>query len=232
MSRLLAFALIAFALLAPSAQASPYARATLQSCDRQAHEAAFDGRVTAYRGATRMQLRFTLQVRAQDERRWRKVTAPGWGDWISAPSNLARYTYTKRVQELLAPARYRAVVNFRWRDARGRIIRRERAVSPSCRLPDERPDLEVRSVRFFAGLYRAVIFNRGRQAAGPFAVDFLADGRPLGRVEIAGLEPKRAVTALLDGPPCAPGTLLEAIADARSQVDEADEFNDAETNAC
>jgi subtilase family serine protease len=107
------------------------------------------------------------------------------------------------------------------------MVRTERAISPVCKQPDARPDLLVRSVRFEAGEYVAVIFNRGREAADAFAVDFLADGAPLGTVEVVGLASQTPVTVMLPGPPCAAGTPVEAVADPRSQVDEADEENDS-----
>ena len=136
------------------------------------------------------------------------------------------------MQDLLAPASYRAVVEFRWRDRKGRTVRTEKATSPVCRQPDARPDLVVRNVRVESGDYVAVVFNRGREAAGPFAVDFLRDGVAVGTVEVTGLAPQAPVTVMLPGPPCAPGTPLEAVADPRSQVDEADEENDSLSVFC
>jgi hypothetical protein len=213
--------------------ASPYARAVLVSCDRELHEAVFEGRVTSVKRATRMQLRFTLQVSTRDSPRWRRVSAPTWGEWITVPSTFTKYTYSKTVQDLLPPANYRAVVNFRWKDRKGRTVRRERAVSQVCKQPDTRPDLVVRNVRFELGHYVATIFNRGRDsAAGHFAVDFIVDGVPLGTVELEGLAAQTAITAVLSGGRCAPGTPLEAIVDPRSEVDEADEFNDSLSATC
>ena len=80
------------------------------------------------------------------------------------------------MQDLLAPASYRAVVDFRWRDRQGKTMRTEKASSPVCKRPDARADLVMRNVRVESGDYVAVVFNRGREAAGPFAVDFLRDG--------------------------------------------------------
>ena len=136
-------ALVLFALLVPgNAQAaSPYAKATVARCDRDLNEAMFSGRVSAYRRSAKMQMRFTLQALTPDEPSWRKVDALGFGEWITVPSGFKKYTYDKTVQGLLAPASYRAVVHFRWRDARGKLIRSERAVSGVCRQPDSRPDL-------------------------------------------------------------------------------------------
>jgi hypothetical protein len=227
--RIIGASAILFVLLVPGAQArtSPFAKAALVSCDRDAREAVFEGRVLSYRKAAKMQLRFTLQALTPDDSRWRKIDAEGFGTWITAPAGLGKYTYDKTVQDLLAPASYRAVVDFRWRDRRGKTVRAERAISPVCKQPDARPDLLVRSVRFEGGEYVAVIFNRGREAAGAFSVDFLSDGAPLGTVEVVGLEPQTPVTVMLPSSACAAGTPVEAVADPRSEVDESDEENDS-----
>ena len=47
-----------------------------------------------------------------------------------------------------------------------------------------------------------------------------------------GEQPQAPVTVMLPGRPCAPGTPLEAVADPRSQVDEADEENDSLSVFC
>jgi CARDB len=213
--------------------ASPWARAVLVSCDRDLREAVFEGRVVTVKRAAKMQMRFTLQVSTPESPRWRKVAAPSWGEWITVPPSFAKYTYSKTVQDLLPPANYRAVVNFRWKDRKGRTLRSERAVSTVCKQPDTRPDLVVRDVRFENGQYVATVFNRGRDsAAGHFAVDFIVDGLPFGTVEIVGLAAQTAVTAVLPGGRCAPGTPLEAVVDPRSEVDEADEENDSLSTSC
>ena len=232
--RIIGVSVALFALFAGTAQArtSPFAKATLVSCDREAREAVFEGRVLTYRKAPKMQLRFTLQALTPDDTRWRKIDAPGFGSWITAPPAFAKYTYDKTVQDLLAPASYRAVVEFRWRDRRGRTVRTEKATSPVCKQPDARPDLVVRKVRVENGDYVAVVFNRGREAAGPFAVGFLRDSVAIGTVEVTGLAPQTPVTVMLPGLPCAPGTPLEAVADPRSQVDEANEENDSLSVFC
>jgi hypothetical protein len=222
-----------FALLATGAQASsPYSRATLVRCDKDANEAVFQGRVLRYKRSAKMRLRFTLQAWTPDEPRWRRVAADGFGEWITAPPGLTRYTYDKTVESLLAPARYRTVISFRWRDGRGRTIRSERATSPACRQPDSRPDLVVSDVRVQPRGYVAVIANRGREAAGTFGVDFLRAGAPLGSVDVIGLAPDSTVDVFLPAPQCQPGEQIEAVVDPRSEVDEADEENDSLAVTC
>ncbi len=226
--------IVLFALLVPgNAQAaSSYAKATVARCDRDLNEAMFSGRVSAYRRSAKMQMRFTLQALTPDEPRWRKVDALGFGEWITVPSGFRKYTYDKTVQGLLAPASYRAVVHFRWRDARGKLIRRERAVSGMCRQPDSRPDLVIRDVKADPAGYVAVVFNRGREAAGAFDVRFVRDGVLLGSARVAGLEPQTAIDVFLPGERCASGTPLEAVADPLSEVDESNEFNDSVSAFC
>jgi hypothetical protein len=225
--------MVLFALLVPAnAQAaSPWAKASLARCDRDLNEAMFSGRMSSYRRSPKMQMRFTLQALTPDEPRWRKVDASGFGEWITVPSGFSRYTYDKTVQGLL-PASYRAVVNFRWRNARGKLIRSERAVSGICRQPDLRPDLVIRNVKADPAGYVAVVVNRGREAAGAFDVRFVRDGKLLGSARVAGLEPQAAVDVFLPGERCAPGTPLEAVVDPRSEVDESNEFNDVVSSLC
>ncbi|HWK29908.1 MAG TPA: CARDB domain-containing protein [Solirubrobacter sp.] len=211
---------------------SPYAKASLVRCDRTAREATFEGRMLSYRRAARMQLRFTLQARTADDARFRKVSAAGFGTWITVPAGLTKYTYDKTVQDLLAPAGYRVSIEFRWRDRRGKVSRSERVVSPACTLPDTRADLVVRSVRFEGDAYVATLFNRGRAAAGPFGVSFFADEAPIATAEVASLASRASVSVRLPAAPCAPGAEISAVADPRSEVDEADEENNAASALC
>ena len=134
---------------------------------------------------------------------WRKIDAAGFGAWITAPAGLGKYTYDKTVQDLLAPASYRAVVNFRWRDARGRTVRyRARGLAglQAARLAPG-PGRAQRARAGHRGRYVAVVFNRGREAAGAFDVDFLRDGAALGTATVAGLAPQTLVTVVLPGLP-------------------------------
>ena len=226
--------IVLFALLVPgkAQAASPYAKASVARCDRDLNEATFAGRMSSYRRAAKMQMRFTLQAQTPDDPRWRKVDASGFGEWITVPSGFTKYTYDKTVQQLLAPASYRAVVHFRWRNAHGKQIRSERAVSGICRQPDSRPDLVVRNVKADPAGYVAVVFNRGREAAGAFDVRFVRDGVLLGSARVAGLEPQTAVDVFLPGAKCTPGTPLEAVADPLSEVDESNEFNGSVSAFC
>lgn len=217
-------------LVAPAADAAGLGKATLGSCDPKAGEAVFQGRMSALRD-TRMQLRFTLQV--SDRRaRWRAVAADGFGEWITVPAGYGKYTYDKTVEGLLPGSNYRAVVNFRWRTAKGKTVRSERATSPVCKVPDARPDLVLRTVADDSAGYVAEVVNRGRSAAGPFDVAFIVGGVPLGSARVAGLAPGESIDVFMPGAPCRDGEALEAVVDPRSEVDESSEENDSLTASC
>ncbi|WP_028062666.1 CARDB domain-containing protein [Solirubrobacter soli] len=230
--RIIGVTLAVFAVVAGRADAASYARAVVVSCDKDAREAVFEGQMRVYRKAPKMQMRFTLQALTKDSPKFAAVALPNFSEWVTAPANVGKYTYDKTVQDLLPGANYRVVVTFRWKSKTGRTLRTERAISPVCKQPDVRPDLVVRNVRIEDSSFVGVVFNRGREAAGPFAVDFLVDGTSVGTVEVTGLASQTPITVMTPSVPCAAGTPLEVVADARAQVDEADEENNSFETSC
>jgi hypothetical protein len=226
----IAIVAVALGATAPAAHAATkLGQAVLLRCDDGV--ATFEGRVTPLRGAAKAQLRFTLQARTPDEPEWRTVSAPGFGSWITAPK-VGRYLYDKTVEELLAPGDYRAVVQFRWRDARGHTLRSERAVSKACNQPDPRADLEVTALKAGAR-YVAVVTNSGRGDAGPFSVAFTRNGESLGTVTVTGLLAGATTSAVLtSAPACAPGELIAAQVDSTDAVDEVDEDGNVLSVTC
>lgn len=97
--------------------------------------AVFEGRMRAFRGVERLEMRFTLQVATPEQPSWSAVRATGFDVWTSALPDVTRYVYTRRVEALVGPARYRTVVRFRWLDADGRLVARAERRSAVCRQP-------------------------------------------------------------------------------------------------
>src|SRR3954452_14353817 len=153
----------------------------------------FEGRIAAVSGSQRMQMRFTLQARTPDQAGWARVAAPGFGTWITVPRGYGRYVYDKTVDGLLAPASYRAVVDFRWRDGAGKVIKTGRNTRRTCRHPDKRPNLSAGMLEVQPAAqpgrrrYVATLVNSGRGAAGPFEVDITREGMLLGAMPISSL---------------------------------------------
>jgi hypothetical protein len=239
-------AVTAAALLVPAtagAVVPKYARGvSLTACERGTGDAAgaatYEARMRSLPHTGRMQLRFTLQVRTPDRLRYAAITAPGFGAWISAAPGTSRYVYTKRVENLLAPASYRVKVRFRWLDATGAVLESSRAYSAACRQPDPRPNLAVRSVGVQAApdparrRYVAFVRNTGRGAAGASSLELTVAGTLLGTVPVSALQPGEGTLVSIEGPACMTGDAIVADADADEAVDESDEADNRFTRSC
>jgi CARDB len=192
--------------------------------------ATFEARVHPVHGSERMQVRFTLQVRRPGLPGWRRV--PAAEEWHTSFPGVRRYSYSRTVRNLAAPASYRTVVRFRWLDEHGDVIRRSRAVSRVCRQPDMRPDVAATAIVAVPGGYEVSLRNDGRTAAGPLDVALTAGSNALAPVVLDGLAAGEQRTALFSGPPCAPGEPLTATADAAGAVAERDEHDNVLVAPC
>jgi hypothetical protein len=236
--------IVLLALLAPAAAASaavpPKVRLTacapaLEQGDRFA---VFEGRMRSVKGTARMQMRFALEVRNPDTPRWHAVATPGFGRWVSSDPGVSRYVYTKRVENLVAPASYRAAVRFRWVDARGHRIASQRVVSPASVQPDLRPNLLPLDILVKPApgpkrsRYAIPVVNRGRSASGPFDLALTVGGEalPLQAVEDLAAGERRVVS--IDGPTCEPGSELTVVVDPSGAVDERIEADNRLTLPC
>jgi CARDB len=198
--------------------------------------AAFEGRVRAQRPGQRLQMRFTLQVSTPGASRWRSVSAPGFGVWYSADPGVTRWTYAKRVQDLLAPASYRAKVRFRWRDARGTVVARTSVVSSVCKQPDLRPDLttgalSAQAAGTSAARYAVEVRNTGRGEADATILT-LGFGSTLLEAAVPALDAGETRTVTVTGPRCQAGSEVELILDPASRVDERDEDDNTRLVPC
>ena len=228
-------------LAAPAAARAgdaPKLRAVVSSCqtgaDPASRAASFTASMPAKGDTARMAIRFDLQQRTVDGGVWRKVPAPSFGRWERSRPGVAGFVYAKDVHGLTAPGEYRAVVRFRWFADDG-TVQETRRTTPSCKQPDQRPDLvggrvQVQPNSDGTTAYRIAIRNKGRSAAGPFAVTLGADGTELVRTTVAGLAPGATTTVELDGPACTPG--LQVTIDAGDAVDETSETGAVVVPAC
>jgi len=224
-----AAALLAFA---PSASAAA-ASVALLACERGANPAAeFQARMDATPAAARMQMRFVLQARRPGRRAYRRVAAPGFGAWASADPGVSRYTYTRRVENLIGPARYRVQVRFRWLDAAGRTVARSKTSSRSCRQPDLRPDLEVAELEVAEDGYRVLVRNTGGSATGAFDLELSAGGVAIALTSVEGIAAGRERIVEVDAPACELGAELTATADPADSLPERSESGNALTIPC
>src|ERR1700754_2602382 len=151
--------------------------------DDASRAAAFTAAMPAATSTRRMQMRFTLMQRtgASAKAPFKKVAVPGWSGWVTSDPGRQALVFTKRVEGLAAPASYRAVVAFRWLDARGRQQRTATRTTSICDQPDPRPDLVLASldaapVGASQAAYTVSVENEGHVDADPFAVTVTVDG--------------------------------------------------------
>jgi hypothetical protein len=230
--RRIALSIVLFGALAAPAQAAP-AKVVLTDCVRADRAAEFEARMGAVDDAARLKMRFTLQVRKNGQKSFHKVPAPGFRSWTTAEPGKTSWVYSRRVESLLGPARYRAQVRFQWLDENGTVIARAKRSSRSCFQPDHRPNLKLKALsREGKRRYTALVVNNGRMDSGPFDVQLAVGPTLLAPVTVDSLEPgtKRLVT--LRGPVCQPGTSITATADPLDLVDERSETDNALTIAC
>jgi len=222
-----------FAALATPAQAAEKAGVTLTACAPRERAAEFQARMAAVEGAARMKMRFTLQVRKPGKAAFRRVAAPGFGVWTTADPGTRRYGFTRRVEALIGPASYRAVVRFRWLDARGRTVANATAHSRACKQPDHRPNLTVRALSMEgARNYVALVANNGHSASGPFDLQVALPDQVLGPIVVDNLEPGKQQLVRFRGPRCKPGTSITATADPLDAIAERVETDNAFTATC
>jgi hypothetical protein len=230
--RRIALSIVIFGALAAPAQAAP-AKVVLTDCAPKERAAEFQARMGEVAGAVRLKMRFTLQVRKPGQKAYHRVAAPGFRTWSTAEPNATSWVFTRRVEALIGPAHYRAVVRFQWLDADGATIAHAKRYSRSCRQPDHRPNLKVkRLTRVSAHRYVAVVVNTGRTETGSFDLQLAVGDTLLEPVTLDSLLPGAHKAVTLHGPHCAPGSSAIATADPLDLVDERSETDNAFTLPC
>lgn len=181
-------------------------------------------------GAAIMGMRFVLYEKLPGGR-FERVSLPNWEEWErTGRAKVPGFVFTKRVEELAAPAAFKAVVTFRWYDDEGAVLRTAKRTTGVCRQPDWRPNLVIEKATFTAnGRARVTLANRGRTAAGPFQVTMGVAGSLSSALAnpLAAGERRTLTMARCRSPEQAVFTV-----DAAGGVDEADEGDNVLVAAC
>jgi len=243
--RRLAFLIAVIALAAPAGAGAqqPPLRAKLTACSSGPlptdRVATFTGSMPAIKGARRMSMRFDVLAHAASATGFAALKVPGLGVWQkSVPGRPGGFVFTQRVQGLLAPGVYRAVVRFRWYGKGGRVLRTTSRETAICKQPDQRPDLQAGRLDAVPGpgpgdaTYTLVVRNDGRGPAGPFDVLLSGIGPDQPTQRVPELDAGATTTLTFAGPRCAPGSTLRLTVDARAEVAEADEGDDVVERTC
>ena len=227
--------LLALVAASPAA-AAPRATASLARCHRSLDPAqryaVFAGTMRSLRaGQDRMQMRFDLFRRLPGTIGFKRVAAPGLGVWNRANPGVGRFKFRQKVENLSAPAAYRAVVSFRWIGADGRVFARAQRVTAVCGQP--LPDLRVVGITRPLGTstYRVTVHNAGSLASRGFDVSLSVGGRPVAPNQTAGaLQPHQSEVLTFARPGCADPVV--ATADPGNAVPESNEANNTLTTSC
>jgi hypothetical protein len=94
--------------------------------------ATFTTQIDATDATQRMGIKVELQQRMRGETEFHTLTAPGLGEWRNSETGVKIYKYVKQVTNLTAPAAYRALVHFRWLDAKGHVLKRTELHTARC----------------------------------------------------------------------------------------------------
>jgi hypothetical protein len=205
----------------------------LLTCDRDAHDASFQGRMWRVRGAERMSMRFTLFERLPGAA-FKPVSAEGLGRWRRSKPLKAGFVHRQVVRGLADAAAYRASVQFRWYTEEGDTVRRERHRSRICDQSRPLPNLRARIIGAEpAGAtllrYSIRVVNRGRVPADA-VVRLSVDGAVAGTRTVPAVLPGEPRVIVLQGPRCQ--RQVEAFADPADTLEESDEQDNGHTVPC
>src|SRR3954469_18371364 len=169
--RLFIACLAAACVLLPAASAhAANTQLRVRSCetgDTPKHRAAtFYARMYAVKGTNTMAMRFTLVNKAGDGPPT-VVDNPSLAQWRKSRPKVARFGYSQSVEGLEPGGVYAVQVQFRWLDARGKVIRSVKRTSKSCRQQGSLPNLSVTKLSARAGeasdteIYSVDVTNSG-----------------------------------------------------------------------
>jgi hypothetical protein len=229
--------LAALATAAPAAaQSRPPLSARLAACGTGADPvqrfAVFTGSMPALRGTRRMAMRFDLQERAGDAP-VERVSAPKLGRWNRSKPGVAGFVYTKRVTRLEQGRWYRALVRFRWYDARGRVQRTARRLTRFCHQPDPRANLRFESLRAARpGTYLVTIANVGLSAAPESTVAVEPRAGAESQRPVPPLAPGERTTVVVEAERCDPRAVVLVVVDRHRVVDESREDDNRVQSPC
>jgi hypothetical protein len=233
-----AAAAVAVLLLAavPAGAGPRVAGVRVAECSPASHSAVFYARMTRVQGSSAMAMRVTLLTRTGTAG-FAPVAVPGLGVWRSAKPGKAAFAVRQRVRNLVNGAAYRARVDFRWRDGKGKLIRSRRRTSHSCKLArTPLPNLRAHVVSATPTKVKDVlrygvrVGNTGSAPAQDVPVRLSVDGSEVNTRTVASLDPGQTTVLFFRGPAC--DRTVEAVVDPAGAIPESDETDNAHRPAC
>lgn len=113
--------------------------ATLEQCVtstvQSERSATFTAHMVAIDAAQRMEIKIELQQRTRGESEYRTIVAPDLGVWHGSEPGVRIDNYVQQVTNLTVPAAYRALVQFRWLNNKGHVLKRAELHTSRCLQP-------------------------------------------------------------------------------------------------
>jgi hypothetical protein len=196
----------------------------------EARLATFEGRVKSFKGATRMGMRFRLMERTPGAAGAQAVDAPKLSPWRKSRVGVKEFTYAQTVKGLASGVTYSVLVQFRWYNADGKVIRKAQRESGTCVQDGQLPNLVLGSVKSSPGsvegtaVYIVQVGNTGQGDVKSFTVSLIADGAHIDTRTLDGLKAGEFTSVKFTGPYC---RRLRAVVDRGQTVPETvEEDND------
>jgi hypothetical protein len=184
----------------------------------------FDGRMRAgSKSVARMAMRFKLLEKTPGTENAQTVESPDLLPWRKSKPGVTEFSYVQTIKGLSSGVTYHARVQFRWYDAKGKVIRRTERESGTCVQDGALPNLVIGGVRLSPGstektaVYTVSVGNTGQGEAKSVPVSLIADGALVDTRTIDLLKAGQFVEIKFTGPHC---TRLRAVADPERVVPE------------
>jgi hypothetical protein len=124
-------------------QSAPAISATVGECVTASNAAnrsvTFAGQMETVPGAHRMAMLIVVQKHTPGEIGFHTLAAAGLGVWQRSEVGVKIYKYVRQVTDLPAPAAFRAIVEYRWLNEKGHVIRTDERRTSVCRQPGGHP---------------------------------------------------------------------------------------------
>jgi hypothetical protein len=188
--------------------------------------ATFYARMTATKDTSQMAMRFTLIDRAGDGPPT-VVDSPALAQWRKSNKGVKRFGYAQSVAGLEQGGAYAVLVQFRWTNAHGQVIRAVKRTSGTCRQNGELPNLSITGVAAQAGetsgteIYNVDLTNSGRGPARFAGVDLFIDGAADDGQTVDLVKAGETRTVRFTGPVCKKN--LQMVADRADKINETNE---------
>ena len=242
---ILVAAAIAWFVGVPLAQADPggRGRATLTACvnstDPSGRSMTVRGSAAIYAAGQTMAVRFDLLSRTSAGGPERTVEGGGMGTWTRSSAGVTSYERFLTIQNLPAPAVYRAALSFQWIDKKGKVVRTAVVYTPTCTQVDLRPDLVAKSIRLVKGgksgtwTHEISVSNSGKAPAPNFDLLFSANGLGLPAQDMMGIGVGGSRKLRITAPACtSASSTVSVTVDPANRIAESNENNNVLTVAC